>query len=224
MACGCVLLAYFGMWQLLGTAPRTVSFETDQWSNDSWGLHNFVRDKITGTVMVYADGSRVNKFKSRHYEHFFIPSGDWTVHSIYLRPANVAYEVDDNTKTARLWRCTCTWDEQQEPPVDAACLSAARAHIGADATELGVGEVAGASVIRYRKTRSSEDYEVAFAPKFGCDLLEERRATYNAIGLPTFRFHFVVRSYLPGNPAQSDLEPPTGYVVTEKPRRPPLSR
>src|SRR5690242_18241070 len=105
MACGCAALAYFGLWQVLATTPRTVTLEIDQWHNDSWGVHNFVRDQIEGTVMVYADGSRVNRFKSRHYEHFFNPRGDWTVHSIYVRPANVAYEIDDRTKIASLSRC-----------------------------------------------------------------------------------------------------------------------
>ncbi len=188
MACGCSLLAYLGLWQLLGTAPRTVSFEIDRWNNESWGLHNIVRDQIAGTVMVSPDGSRANNVRARHYKHYFIPSGDWTAHSIYLWPANVGYEVDDKTRTATLWRCTCTWEEPRQPTPDAACLSAAHAHLGASVMQIRTGEVAGASVIWYKKTDSNDDDEAAFAPKFGCDILEQRSATYNAIGLQPHGF------------------------------------
>lgn len=217
MACGCSLLAYLGLWQLLGPVPRTVSFEIERWHNDSWGLHNIVRDKIAGTVMVTADGSRANKVQSRHYKHYLIPSGDWEAHSIYLRANNIAYEVDDRKKTTTLWRCTCSWEEPEQPTADAACISAAHARLGPNVTQFGGGEVAGVSVIWYTKTGSSDSDEVAFAPEFGCDVLEQRSATYNAIGLPTSRFHFVVRSYLPGNPEQNALAPPAGYVLIEKP-------
>jgi len=217
MACGCSLLAHVGLWQLLGTAPRTVSFEIDRWNNDSWGLHNIVRDRIAGTVGIFADGSRVNSIQATHYKHYFIRSGDWPAHSIYIRPANIGYEINDGTRTATLWRCTCTWEESQPPPPDASCIAAARAGLGANVAQVGSGEIAGAPVIRYKETGSNDQHEIAFAPKFGCDILEERSATYNAIGLPTSRFHYIVRSYLPGNPAQSLLAPPTGYVLREKP-------
>jgi hypothetical protein len=211
------LWPYLGLWQLLGTAPRTISFEIDRWHNESWGLHNIVRDQIAGTVMVSIDGSRANNVRTKHYEHYFIPSGDSIAHRIHLRPANVVYEVDDKTRTATLWRCTCTWEEPQQPAPDAACISAAHAHLGASVTQVRTGEVAGASVIWYRKTDSNDDDEAAFAPKLGCDVLEQWSATYNAIGLPTSRFHFVVRSYAPGSPAPNAFTPPPGYTVREKP-------
>jgi hypothetical protein len=218
MACGCSLLAYLGLWQLLGTTPRTVSFEIDAWSNDSWGLHNIEREQTAGTVMVFADGSRVNNVTAKYYKHYFVPAGEWTTHTVYVRPTNLAYQVDDKAKTATLWRCTCTWEELEPPGPDAACISAAHFHLGESVTQVRMGEVAGASVIWYKKTGSNADDEAAFAPRFGCDILEERRAKYNGIGLPTSRYHFVVRSYLAGNPAQTALAPPAAYLVTEERR------
>src|ERR1700730_1828815 len=111
MACGCSVLAYLGLWQLLGNVPRTVAFDIDRWENNSWGLHNIERDLISGTVAVAADGSRANNVKSTHYKHYFFPNGQFSAHSIFLRLTNVAYEVDDKTRTATIWRCTCTWEE-----------------------------------------------------------------------------------------------------------------
>jgi hypothetical protein len=73
--------------------------------------------------------------------------------------------------------------------------------------------VAGIPVIRYRVTGSKDEDEVAFAPQFGCDMLEERRTTYNMIGIPTSRFHFIVRSYVPGEPKKEYLYPSLGYAV-----------
>lgn len=216
MACGCLLLAYVGLWQLLGTTPRTVFFEIDRWNNDSWGMHNIVRDRIAGTVMVFVDGSRVDNIQATHYKHYLMPSGDWPAHSIYVRPANLGYEINDRTKTVTWSHCRCTWEEPEPPPPDSVCIAAAHAFLGANVTLVGNGQIAGASVIRYKLTGSNDQHEITFAPKLGCDILEEQRTTYNSIGIPTSRFHFVVRSYLHGNPAQKMLEPPTGYVLREK--------
>ena len=169
--------------------------------------------------MVYADGSRVNKVTAKDYKHYFVPGGEWTMHSIYVRPTNLAYKVDDKAKTAIVWRCACTWEQTEPPGPDATCISAAQFRLGDNVTQVRTDEVAGASVIWYRKTGSNEDYEAAFAPKFLCDILEEHRATYNGIGLPTSWYHFVVRRYVPGSPAQTALAPPPGYLVTEEGRR-----
>ncbi|MBZ5728112.1 MAG: hypothetical protein LAP87_24380 [Acidobacteriia bacterium] len=141
------MLAYLGLWQLGGIGSRTVEFEIERWENNSWGMHNIVRDQISGTIAVYADGSRENNVKARHYGHYFIPSGTSAAHSIYLRPGNIAYELDDTKKTATLWRCTCTWEEASGPQLeDQECKTVASTTLGLR-TRLRAGIVAGVPVI-----------------------------------------------------------------------------
>ncbi len=217
MPCECYLAAYLGLWQLLGNSPRTVAFDIDRWANDSWGLLNIERDQISGTVAVAGDGSRATVATSTQFKHYFIPSGQWAVHSIYLRPADIAYQVDDQTKTTTILRCTCTWQAPIQPSPDQECKAAAKFHLGAS-VRIGSGVVAGVSVVRYRATgdKDRDEHEAAFAPRLGCDLLEERSATYNTIGLPATRFHYIVRSYLRGEPRKESFYPPLGSVVRRK--------
>lgn len=214
MTCGCAVLAYVGLWQLFGNIPRTVAFEIERWENNSWGLHNIVRDQITGTVAVFSDGSRSNNIKVMHYKHYLIPSGDRAGHTIYLRPAHVGYLVDDKARTATLWRCGCSWEETPLALLDSECRAVAKEYLG-DSTRMGSGVVAGASVIRYLAAEDTGEREAAFAPQFGCELFEERRTSYNWIGIPTWQFHFIVRSFVPGEPNQQALRPPAGYLIRE---------
>jgi hypothetical protein len=216
MACGCALAAYLGLWQLLGSSPRTVAFELERWENNTWGLHNIERERIWGTVAVSADGSRANNVTSAHYKHYFVPAGRWMVHDIYRKPENVAFRIDDQARTASILHCGCTWEEAAPPPYDPECSGAAAARFGAT-RKVNSGTVAGIAVIRYRGTGTENEHEMAFAPEFGCDLLEERNSTYNVIGLPTSRFHYIVRSYLPGEPNQKVLHPPAQYALRDKP-------
>jgi hypothetical protein len=108
VACGCTLAAYLGLWQLLGNSPRTVAFEIESWENNSWGLHNIEMEQASGTVAVSADGSRANKVNWTHLRHYFIQSAQGPVHSIYRRPENIAYQVDDQARTTTILPCTCT--------------------------------------------------------------------------------------------------------------------
>jgi hypothetical protein len=71
-------------------------------------------------------------------------------------------------------------------------------------------------VIRYRVTRSKDEHEVAFAPQLCCDLLEEKPASYNSIGIPTTWFHFIVRAYVTGEPKSESFYPPLGYAIRQK--------
>jgi hypothetical protein len=59
---------------------------------------------------------------------------------------------------------------------------------------------------------------VAFAPLFGCELMEDERETHNDIGLPTSYYHFIVTSYVFGEPDPVLLMLPQGYQI-EKLRR-----
>jgi hypothetical protein len=72
-------------------------------------------------------------------------------------------------------------------------------------------------VVRYRGSGTENEHETVFAPGLGCDLLEERNSTYNVIGLPTSRFHYIVRSYVAGEPDQKVLHPPAQYALQDKP-------
>lgn len=56
MPCGCALLAYLGLSQQVGaSSARTIAFDMDWWDNNSWGVHNIVRDQISGTIAVFSD-------------------------------------------------------------------------------------------------------------------------------------------------------------------------
>ena len=215
MPCMCVAAAYLGIWQLIGTSPHTVSFDMERWENSSWGLHNIERDRLSGTVAAFADGSRVNQAALMHFKHYFVRDFQWAGRNIYSRQANVLYLVDDQTKKATRWHCTCGTGKPAPPVPDQGCLGRAKTQLG-DAIRVGEGTVASIHVIRYRAA-GRDLHEAAFAPRFGCDLLEERRATYNIIGIPTSWYHFVVRSYVPGEPKSELLSPPPGYAVQDKP-------
>ena len=216
MACECALAAYLGLWQLIGNSPRTVVFEIERWENNTWGLHNIERGRTSGTVAVSADGSRANNVSSVQYKHYFIPTTLWTVRNIYRKPENIAFRIDDQARTTSLMRCGCTWEELKAPPLDAGCGGAAAAHFTMP-VKVGQGTIAGIGVILYRGSGTENEHEMAFAPRLGCDLLEERNSTYNAIGLPTSRFHYIVRSYVVGEPDQKLFHPPPQYAPQDKP-------
>ena len=220
MPCGCVLLAYAGLGQLLlSGGPRTVAFDIDQWSNESWGLHNIERFHFSGTAAIASDGSRANRIQTSHFKHYFFPAGSATVHTIWLKPRNVGYEIDNDQRITRQWNCTCTWEDGQAAhDRDADCSSAAKAQLGAGATRINSGAIAGVPVTWYREFHERGEDEAAFAPSFACDVLERRTAKYNRFRLPTFRFHFIVRSYRPGEPNSTEFMPPQAYKVIERRR------
>src|SRR5437667_12609282 len=97
MPCGCALLAY--MVSVLNT-PATVEFQLEHWANKSFGFHDIDRQRIWGTVAESADGSRSNNIGGTYYRYYFARKGQFSGHAIYLRPSNIAYEVDDAAKTA----------------------------------------------------------------------------------------------------------------------------
>src|SRR5205823_4072645 len=104
------------------------------------------------------------------------------------------------------------------PPADPKCSEAAKARLGDGLHVNNVERVAGVVVHRYRTTGNREKHEIALAPQFGCDLLEETSATYNSIGLPTSYFRFIVRSYLPGEPSRELFSPPIEYSMRDNSR------
>lgn len=217
MPCKCLLLAYAGLWQLASNTPRTVTFSIETWDNHSWGLHNIERGRASGTVAVFADGSRANQFAWTRFQHYFIARSTGMIHTIYQRPPQLTVTIDDQTKTATIAPCGCSWQEPPENLPDAQCAAAARGYLRVAVTRTGSDSVAGIPVIRYRAT-SGVSHEVALAPASGCDLLEERRTTYNWFGIPTSHLHFIVRSYALGEPRRDLLDPPAGYAVRDRSR------
>jgi hypothetical protein len=98
MPCGCALLAYIGLSVL--NSPATVEFQLEHWENKSFGFHDIDRQRIWGTVAESGDGSRSNNIGGTYYRYYFARNGQFSAHAIYLRPSNIAYEVDDAAKTA----------------------------------------------------------------------------------------------------------------------------
>ncbi len=214
MPCGCVVAAYLGL-QLVSGYPRTVSFEIESWANNSWGLHNIDRHSVRGTVMIYSDGSRANKVSSTYFRHYFVSNGDLAAHTIYLRPANAMYDVDNQKRSATYHRCSCTWDEPLiSESSGVLCDAVAQAHLG-KARRVSQGMVASIKVVRYESSTSDAREEAAFAPDRNCELLEKVRTTYNTLTLPTSRYRFTVRSYSLGEPSHEFRFPPPGYAVKE---------
>jgi len=80
----------------------------------------------------------------------------------------------------------------------------------------GYGTVAGISVIRYRYGDESTSEEMALAPLFGCDIMDEERTTFNDFGLPTSYYHLAVTSYIPGEPDPILFTLPQGYQIVER--------
>jgi hypothetical protein len=192
-----------------------VTFEFEGWANNSWGLHDIDRDQISGTIMVYSDGSRSNKVTSKYFKHYFLGQGEHYAHTIYLRPTNSIYEVNDQTKSAVHRHCSCTWQDPVMPESTAPkCDSVAQSHLG-NARRVGEGLVAGIHIIRYDGSTPNERREAAFAPDYNCNLFEELRTTYNTVGLPTSKHRFKVLSYSPGEPSHEYLYPPLGYALSE---------
>src|SRR5207302_95789 len=117
------------------------------------------RERIWGTVAVFANGSRANNVTSAHYKHYFVPAGRWTVHNTYRRPENIAFRIDDKARTASLLHCSCTWEEATPPPPDRECSAVAAARFG-EPKKIGQDTVAGIPVIHYRGTGTEKEHEV----------------------------------------------------------------
>jgi len=192
-----------------------VSFDFEIWVNNDWGFHNIERTATSGTVAIFGDGSRANFLTFTKYKHYFFPTVSGEIHSIYWRQENLAYMVDDQARLVTILRCRCTWEIPQPPPPDAQCKAVALSYLGA-AMYKGVGTIAGLSVITYRTAHDGDEHQASFAPQFDCDVLEEQSTSYNSIGIPTSHSHFIVRSYVPGEPRREFLQPPLGYSIQEK--------
>jgi hypothetical protein len=211
--CACVLYAYIGLFVRDGQA-RTIRFETDSWENNSWGLHNVDRRKRSGTVSIFSDGSRTNTGTWEYRKYYFVRGGNGQWHTIYLPSHRSTYVIEEDKRVVSRIPCTCTWEPSRIEPDDAECSRSAD-RLGLK-QRAGYGVVAGIPVVQYRAKDRSASHAAAFAPAFGCELMEEEETTYNDYGLPTSHRHTRVTSYIPGEPEPALLTLPTGYPITER--------
>ena len=150
-----------------------------------------------------------------------MPDGRYSSSQIYDRPRQIGYRIDDAGRLATLEPCNCTWKLAQAPPptAKADCSDSPALAAGARQSSASTKVLAGVAVWWYRSRQGNEAAEVALAPSFGCQAMEETVTTYNWFGLPTSGRRFRVRSYSPGEPGRANFLPPPGYRVEEKPLR-----
>lgn len=203
-----------GMVTLFDESPRTVRFEIERWSNDSWGLHNIERDLMWGETAVRGDGSRSNRVEQQLFRHFFVPAGErWVFRSLFLRSEGVGYRIDEEERTVSGGPCGCTWTPDRVEADDGRCSRAAARY---GMTErVGYGRVLGYEVARYRRRDGFS--EVSFATGLGCQVMEQVETTPGAFGIPGSKWHYRVTGYTAGEPDAAMFRLPAGYRVQRKP-------
>jgi hypothetical protein len=87
--------------------PRTIQFEIHEWQNKSWGLHNVDRRKVICETAISNDGSRMNKCGYTDFRYWVIQKGSGSDRTLYVRPTNVGYAIDDANHTATGGDCKC---------------------------------------------------------------------------------------------------------------------
>ena len=142
-------MAYLGL-SILDGPPRTVQLEIDDWQNTSWGLHAIDRRRISCEVAIASDGSRMNRCDYEALSHYLIPNGRHRYHTIYLRPPNKAYEIDDVNHVANGVECDCTWNTETLKQTHPECTGAAQALLTTP-KRIGTEQMAGHRVVRYRE-------------------------------------------------------------------------
>lgn len=101
--------------------PGKFRYEIERWSNDGWGLHNITRDRIRGETAVRPDGSRSNRIEQESFRYFFVPEGKrWVFRSLYLRPAALGYQIDEDVRTVSGGPRGCIWSPVRVEVDDAA--------------------------------------------------------------------------------------------------------
>lgn len=217
MPCGCVLIAYLGLATIWDGNARTLSFEIDDWSNQSWGFHNIDRRRIRCEVAVGNDGSRMNSREHAVFHHYFIPSGSAKVRAIYTASDHAAFWIDDSTRTARGGPCSCTWQPFRTFPDDRKCSRTAQARLDR-AQEAGSRKVAGYEAVQYRGVSDGgEEIELSLAPTLGCEVMELVRTWPGTLGIPGARWRYRITSYRSAQPDPKLFQVPPGYSVRHEP-------
>ena len=128
MPCGCVLMAYLGL-SIWDGPPRTLRFQIDAWQNQSWGFHDVARQRVRCEVAVASDGSRMNRCEHESFRYYFLRGGQGMLRTLYLRPGNAAFQIDDAARTVHGGPCSCTWEPLTALPDDHECSQTAAARL-----------------------------------------------------------------------------------------------
>lgn len=192
-------------------------FQIDEWRNQSWRLHSIERHRTRCEVGVATDGSRSNRCEQESFKNYFVPSGDVSMHTIYLRSQNVGYAIEDTARVVHGGSCGCT---SKVPRVvsddDAACRRNAEVRLPRG-QRVGDGQIAGHAVVRYRAdTEDGAVTELSLAPALGCEAMEEVRTWPGTLGIPGARWRYRVTDYKPGEPAPSLFQMPGGCAVRRR--------
>lgn len=156
MGCGCMLFAYLGL-SLWDGSPRMVHYEIDDWRNTSWGFHAIDRRTIVCLAAIAGDGSRANQCSIDIYHHYLFPYEHLRARTLYLRPANSGYEIDDEHRTVRGGPCACSWQPDRQIPDDSSCSRTASALLP-HSERIGSDAVAGQPVISIPEDRRGRIY------------------------------------------------------------------
>jgi hypothetical protein len=210
------MLAYLALSTILDGSPRTLRFQIDDWQNQSWGLHNIDRRRIQCEVAIAGDGSRMNLCEHESFRHYLVPNGRGTIHTLYLRADNAAFEIDDAARSVRGGKCDCGWEPVRAFADDHECSRTAEARLW-EGKRIGTGKIAGHSVVRYQSVDDEGvETELSLAPGLACEVMEEVRTWPGTFGIPGAKWHFLVTDYKPGEPERSIFRPPLDYHVAPR--------
>jgi hypothetical protein len=147
------------------------------------------------------------------FSHYFVPNGrDWQLDTLYLAPEKASFRIDHELREFSGGRCQCTWTPWRSKAGDPDCSQTVRER-SSTAKQVGVGNVAGQMVIRYRDTdESGYVEEFALAPALHCELMEETHTHPGTLGIPGGRWHYRVTSYVSGEPPRHVFALPPGYT------------
>jgi hypothetical protein len=167
-------------------------------------------------VAVASDGSRMNRCEREYFRHYFIPTGHESERTVYLRPENKGFQIDDGAHKARGGDCRCTWEPFRLLADVGECSQTAEARL-TTSTRVGTGRMAGHAVVRYRAVDQKDtETELSLAPDLGCEVIEEEHTWPGTFGIPGARWRYRVTSYTPGEPDRSIFQLPVGYTVENK--------
>lgn len=212
MPCECVLLAYLGIYGIWDGAACTLHYHVDEWRNRSWGFHDIERSRIQCDAAISSDDSRMNRCEYDSFRYYFVPAGRGTAHTLYLRPENTGFTIDDARHSVKGGPCSCTWPFARALPDDDQCTRTAAVQLG-ERAPIGTGQVAGYHVIRYRAVAESGiTIELSLAPALNCEVMDEVETWPGTLGVPGAKWHYRVTSYKPGEPDRTLFRLPAGYT------------
>jgi hypothetical protein len=217
MPCVCVLIAYLGLSTIWDGSPRTLTFEIEGWSNQSWGLHDIERRRIRCEVAVAGDGSRMNQCGFEYFHHYFIRYSEGQIRSLYSRSDHSGFYIDDTNRTARGGRCNCTWTPMRAMPDDSECTRTAQVRLP-NSKLTGTGQIAGHGTVQYSLIDTEgKQTDLSFAPALACEVMEEIVTFPGTLIIPGAKSRYRVTSYKTGEPDRSRFRVPSGYKI--KPER-----